>query len=112
MEKRKLNSASYIIAYNFLHNMHRVVLFSQPRSQATRATRLYAFSFFGQRQIYCWYLYFDVQTPYLLYSVAWVGAISNMCDHCRFLTFAGIPHALSFVYELLINPLANFFKNP
>ena len=39
-EKRKLNSASYIIAFNFLQNMHMVMLFAQPRSQATRATRL------------------------------------------------------------------------
>ena len=35
---------------------------------------------FGQRQMYCWYLYFSVKTLFLLYSVAWMGEVSNMCD--------------------------------
>ena len=45
-----------------------------------------------------------------LYSLSWVGAVSNMCDNCLFLIFSGLPHAISFVYELLINPFANFWE--
>ena len=42
-KKWKLNSGSYIIACNFLHNMHRLVLFSQPCIQGTLETRSYPF---------------------------------------------------------------------
>ena len=38
------------------------------------------FLLFGQLQMYCWYLYFSVKILLKLYSVAWVGAVSNMCD--------------------------------
>ena len=37
-----MNSASYTIACNLLHNMHRVMLFSQPHYQAKWETRPYA----------------------------------------------------------------------
>ena len=67
---------------------------------------------FGQRHMYCWYLYFAVQTHYFsLYLVAWVGAVSNKWDNCLFLTFTGLPHAFSFVYESLMNPLDFFSSN-
>ena len=58
----------------------------------------------------CWYLYFSVKIPFLLYSIAWVGAVSNMCDNCLFLAFAGLPSVFLFIYELLINALPNFFQ--
>ena len=58
--------------------------------------------------MYCWYLYIFLQTLFLLYSVAWVSAVSNICDICLFLKFSGLPHAFSFVYKLLINHLAIF----
>ena len=41
-EKLKLNSASYIIACNFLHTMNMVMLFVNPRYRSKWATRLYA----------------------------------------------------------------------
>ena len=37
--------------------------------------------------------------------------LSNICDISLFLVFGGLPHVLSFIYELLINILANFSKN-
>ena len=44
-----------------------------------------------------------------LYSVAWLGEVSNICDSFLFLIFAKLPHVLSLVYELLINALGNCF---
>ena len=48
---------------------------------------------------------------FLLYSVAEVDAVSNMCDICLLMVFYGLPHAFSIIYELLINTLANFSEN-
>ena len=40
---------------------------------------------FCKKQMYCWYIYFSVQTLLLLYSV--VGSVSNICDICLRLFF-------------------------
>ena len=42
-----MNSASYIIACEFIQNIHRMMLFAQSRYQAKYATFLYAFLQFG-----------------------------------------------------------------
>ena len=41
-KKEQLNSDSYIIAYNFLHDKHRSMLSAHTHSQATWVTRSYA----------------------------------------------------------------------
>ena len=33
-----------------------------------------------------------------------------MCGICLFMLFSGLPHVFSFIYELLINTLANLFS--
>ena len=101
MGKRKLNSASYIIARNFLHNIHRAILFAQPRSRATRAACAYAFlTIWPTTDILLVFIFCCANLFLKLYSVAWVGAISNMCGICLFMVFDGLPHVFSFVYEL------------
>ena len=66
LEKWKLYSASYIIAFSFLQNIHTVVLFAYPLSQAIQETRLYVCLNFFQRKMCCWYLYFSVQKLFLI----------------------------------------------
>ena len=57
-------------------------------------------------------IYIILFKPFLLlYLVACVGAVSNICDTCLFLKCTGLPHVLSFVYELLIDALALCFEN-
>ena len=45
-----------------------------------------------------------------MYSVAWVGAVSNMCHIFLFLVFSGLSSVFSFIYEFLITALAFFRK--
>ena len=66
LEKWKLYSASYIIAFSFLQNIHMVILFAYPLSQAIQETRLYVCLNFFQRKMHCWYLYFSVQNLFLI----------------------------------------------
>ena len=104
--------ASYNITCNFLHNMHRVMLFAQPCSQSKQAARLYAlFKIWPTTDVFLVFI-FSVQTLNLfIYSVAWLGEASNMCDTYLFLVFYGPPRVFSFIYELLINNLDFFFKS-
>ena len=44
------------------------------------------------------------------FSVAWVGAVSNMFDICLFIVFSVLPRVFSFVCELLIDALAKKSK--
>ena len=85
MEKRKLNSDSYIIACNFLQNMHRFMIFAHPGSEATKSTRPYTLlNFWPMTDVLLVFIFFCA-IIFLFYSVAWLGAVSNMCDVCLFL---------------------------
>ena len=89
-----------------------LMFFVQPRSQDTRATRSYLlFTIFPTADVLLVFIFFCENPLFLLYSVAWVDAVSNMCDNYLFLPFDGLPHAFLFVYELLINPLSIFLQN-
>ena len=100
-----MNSASYIIGCSF----HRTCTgWCSLHNHITKLNVQHVCTFFLQfckNQMYCWYICFDVQILLLLYSVAWVGAVSNMCDICLYLLFSGIPDDFSLKCEFLINSL-------
>ena len=107
--KRKLNSATYNIAFKFLHNMHRELLFAQSRSQAKRETCLCAiFNIWPTIDLLLVLIFMLWKRFFTLYSVAWVVEVSNICDIFLFLVFDGLPHVFSFIYEVLINTFAFF----
>ena len=111
-EKRKLNSNSYIITCNFIHNMHRLRVFAHPCYQAAWETCSYSlFTIWPTKDVLFVFIFFSASPVLLLYSVGWVGAVSNMCDICLFLVFDGLTHIFSLINEFLINNLAkNYWK--
>ena len=109
--KWKLNSASHIISCNFLHNIHRAVLFVNPCYQATQATRLYViFTIWPTTDVLFVLICFYANTFYILFSSMGRCSIQYVW-YFLFLVFDGLPNILSFIYELLINTSTNFFEN-
>ena len=78
--------------------MHRLMTFVQRRSQTRPVTCPYGiFTIFPTTDVLL-VLIFCYANPFLLYSVAWLGAVSNMCDIYLFMVFDGLPYVLSFAY--------------
>ena len=87
--------------------MHRVMLFSKQLYQATWSTHLYSFLQFGQRQIYCWFLYFSVQTLFFVVFSSISRCSLQYVWNLSLSGISGLPRVLSLIYELLIKALPN-----